>query len=147
MSAYLCLHASSPAYVVIVKGVALYVPMLSAGQLRQPVGMAHAFSAAAARLTSLQPCCDGKPPSLCRTPVATGKDPIVAISNTLYSSEDAASQAPAPSSEAATGGNMGDGEGLEDAEGADMVTLEGEVPQVDHLHSHALNTSTTAGAL
>lgn len=74
----------------------------------------------------------------------------MAIANTLYSSEDAASQAPAPSSEAATGGNMGDGEGLEDAEGADMVdltSLEGEVPQVDRLHSRALNTSITAGAL
>ena len=57
----------------------------------------------------------------------------MAIANTLFSSEDAASQAPAPSSEAATGGTLGDGEGLEDAEGADMVdltSLEGEVPQV-----------------
>lgn len=66
--------------------------------------------------------------------MASGKDPIVAIANTLYSSEDVASQAPAPASEAATGGTLGDGEGLEDAEGADMVdltSLEGEVPQVN----------------
>lgn len=65
--------------------------------------------------------------------MASAKDPIVAISNTLYSSDDVQSQAPAPSSEAATGGTLGDGEGLEDAEGADMVnltSLEGEVPQV-----------------
>ncbi len=57
----------------------------------------------------------------------------MAIANTLYSSEDVSSQAPAPAAEAATGGTLGDGEGLEDAEGADMVdltSLEGEVPQV-----------------
>ena len=57
----------------------------------------------------------------------------MAISNTLYSSDDVQSQAPASSSEAPSGGNLGDGEGLEDAEGADMVdltSLEGEVPQV-----------------
>ena len=71
--------------------------------------------------------------------MASGKDPVVVIANTLYSSEDVASQAPAPASEAATGGTLGDGEGLEDAEGADMVdltSLEGEVPQVNPLHPH-----------
>ncbi len=75
-------------------------------------------------------------------PVASGKDPIVAIANTLYSSEDVSSQAPAPAAEAATGGTLGDGEGLEDAEGADMVdltSLEGEVPQVDHLRSYTFS--------
>ena len=63
----------------------------------------------------------------------------MAIANTLFSSEDVASQAPAPSSEAATGGTLGDGEGLEDAEGADMVdltSLEGEVPQVGLRYTH-----------
>lgn len=66
--------------------------------------------------------------------MASGKDPVVAIGNTLYSSDDVATQAPAPSSEAATGGTLGDdGEGLGDAEGAeaiDLTSLEGEVPKV-----------------
>ena len=66
--------------------------------------------------------------------MASGKDPVVAIGNTLYSSDDVATQAPAPSSEAATGGTLGDdGEGMGDAEGAeaiDLTSLEGEVPKV-----------------
>ena len=77
--------------------------------------------------------------------MASGKDPIVAIANTLYSSDDVATRAPAPASEAATGGNLGDGEGLEDAEGADMVdltSLEGEVPQVGaHVHGSCPSVS------
>lgn len=70
--------------------------------------------------------------------MATGKDPIAAIANTLFSSDEAASQAPAPASEAATGGTLGD-DG-EDAEGTNMVdltSLEGEAPQVKSQASDA----------
>ena len=75
--------------------------------------------------------------------MASGKDPVVAIGNVLYSSDDVATEAPAPSSEAATGGTLGDdGEGLGDAEGAeaiDLTSLEGEVPKVSVDAHHTLH--------
>ena len=73
---------------------------------------------------------------------------MVAIGNTLYSSDDVATQAPAPSSEVATGGTLGDdGEGLGDAEGdaeaIDLTSLEGEVPKVTRMR--IICSSGTAG--
>ena len=82
--------------------------------------------------------------------MASGKDPVVAIGNTLYSSDDVATQAPAPSSEAATGGTLGDdGEGLGDAEGAeaiDLTSLQGEVPKVITYAHHTLHCSSCSSA-
>ena len=82
--------------------------------------------------------------------MASGKDPVVAIGNTLYSSDDVATQAPAPSSEAATGGTLGDdGEGLGDAEGAeaiDLTSLEGEVPKVIFHADHTQRCASCSSA-
>lgn len=89
------------------------------------------------------------PPSvltnLCRVPVPA-KDPIVCIANSLYTSDEVASQRPAPKADAVDdGGFEEDGAGAEGPEVIDLTAADGQSPQVNlpSLVSHAHRTLLT----